>query len=85
MVAVIFFSIMLIISFAVYVTFTIKAGDHADIFPVFILVILSLITGCVIVSAVVPSVSDYLKTPDSYQVDTFMVNGILDHYKVSNK
>lgn len=31
------------------------------------------------------SASEYLKSPESYQVDTFMVNGVLDHYKVSNK
>lgn len=31
------------------------------------------------------SAEEYLKDPASYKVDTFMVNGVLDHYSVKRE
>lgn len=63
-----------------------KRSDNLIMIPVWLITcILSVAFGVCLERDNTVTAADYLKSPDSYQVDTFMVNGILDHYKVSNK
>lgn len=60
--------------------------DNLDSFAfLWFIFILSMVFGMAIERASEVSVSDYLKSPENYQVDTFMINGVVDHYKVYNK
>ena len=61
----------------------IKAGYGWFVTCLWIIAIMSMASGMCIEYDV--SASDYLKSPESYQVDTFMINGVIDHYEVSNK
>lgn len=61
-------------------------NDNLDMIPILVITcILSVAFGVCFGRVNTVTAAEYLKSPDSYQVDTFMVNGILDHYKVSNK
>lgn len=79
---VLYLGIVLVVCISVAV---VKEGDAYFVLALWSIAILSVALGMCIEHGGKISASDYLEFPDSYQVDTFMVNGVIDHYKVSNK
>lgn len=77
-------NILLLFLFASFVG-TIVANDVCDAILIGILMFSSMITGINLKDHNSIDINEYLKSPESYQVDTFMVNGVLDHYEVSKK
>lgn len=82
--AYIIINILLLTLFAALVGILV-ANDVCDAILIGILVFSSMITGMNLKYHNSIDVNEYLKSPESYQVDTFMVNGIIDHYQVSKK
>lgn len=85
MAAVLFFGGVLGSLLLIYTSIAVKKNgiDHAVF--LWIMVIISAVFGVVVCGACIVPASDYLKSPENYNVDTFMVNGVIDHYQVSEK
>lgn len=82
---VIFLGVILVIIIVCISVFEIR-NDNSDMIPIlFLTCILSVAFGMCLGRVNTVTAAEYLKSPENYQVDTFMVNGILDRYKVSNK
>lgn len=77
---------IVLVGFLAYISVLVVKEDYAY-FAVclWIIAIVSVAFGMCIENVGWVPASDYLKSPESYQVDTFMVNGVFDHYQVSNK
>lgn len=84
-VAVIFLGIVLCILLVCISAFLIRKDDEIDVYFLWLIFFMSVVFGMGIERCSTVSVSKYLEHPENYQVDTFMVNGVIDHYEVSNK
>lgn len=82
--AYIIINILLLILLAALVGILV-ANDGYDAILIGVLIFSSMITGMNLKDYNSIDVNEYFQSPESYQVDTFMVNGIIDHYHVSKK
>lgn len=61
-------------------------NDNLSIIPILLIICFSSVAfGMCFERVNTVSTSDYLKSPENYQVDTFIVNSVIDHYEISNK
>lgn len=82
---ILYLGIVLVVLLVCISVTVVKEGCAYIIIPLWLIAIMSVALGMCIEYGDNVLASDYLESPDSYQVDTFMVNGVLDHYEVSEK